>query len=190
MLLYPNLSNSVTIDGIEYFINTEYYIILKILEISKREDLTNEVKAIACCELFYKSKCQDIVKGIDAMWAWIKEGELKINDIGGEEQSEPVLDYFKDDQFIFASMCQSYGDVWKKWHWYEWKAAFDNLPDNSPIRQVMSIRGQKVKVGESSEEKIRIRKLKAIYALNPLAKEKTGEEILAELQERERNKNG
>lgn len=184
MLLYPDLSHSVKIDGIDYEVNTKYFIVLKILELAK-QDLNEVVKAKLFLDLFYKAGFGDNpLLALEAMWAWIKEGNLKINTI--EEESEPVLDYFKDDQFIFASMCQTYGEAWKKWHWYEWKAAFDNLPDNTPIKQIMSLRGQKIKADESAEEKIRIRKLKHIYSLGEEKKERTGEEILTELRERER----
>lgn len=185
MLLYPDLSHSVTIDGIEYEVNTKYFIVLKILELSKK-DLKETIKAKLFLDLFYKDGFGDNpLLALEAMWAWIQDGNLKINSID-EEESEPVLDYLKDDQFIFASMCQTYGEVWKNWHWYEWKAAFDNLPDNTPIKQIMSIRGQKIKSSESAEEKIRIRKLKKIYSLGEENKNRTGDEILAELQERKR----
>lgn len=189
MLLYPDLTHSVIIDGVEYEVNTKYFIVLKVLEYSSDKELSNAQKVVYCLKLFYKNGFgKDIEKAYEAMWAWINDANLRINDIGDKKIKEPILDYKRDDQFIFASMCQVYGNDWKQWHWYEWKAAFDNLPETAPIKQIMNIRMQEVSLDMDAEEKIKLRKLKATYALESPKKERTGEEILAALQERERKK--
>ena len=54
MLLYPNLLDSVIIDGVEYKVNTKYYIILKVLEYSNNPDFSDAQKVVYCLKLFYK----------------------------------------------------------------------------------------------------------------------------------------
>lgn len=189
MLLYPNLIDSVIIDGIEYKVNTKYYIILKVLEYSNNPDFSDAQKVVYCLKLFYKDNWgNDLSKAIDAMWKFITLAnyQTKYED---DEKQDKILDYQKDSQIIWASMTQAYGNAWKDWHWYEWKAAFDNLPPESPINKVMGYRLEKITSDMSADEKKRINKLKEIYSLDDEPKKKrTSAQILADLREIKRKR--
>ena len=62
-------------------------------------------------------------------------------------------------------MCQAYGESWYHWHWWRWKAAFDNLPGDTPIKEIINIRARKITSKMLSEEKKNLQELKQIYAL-------------------------
>lgn len=158
---------SVKVDGIEYPIHYQYYFILKIMELLDDSKLDERERAILVLRYFYVDKIPpDPQKAITAMFDFInKANYVSYGKKSSNKEDKQLYDYWQDHQIIYASMCQAYGETWYEWHWWRWKAAFDNLPSDTPIKEVISIRGRKIYSKMSSEEKKNIQELKQIYAL-------------------------
>lgn len=60
--------------------------------------------------------------------------------------AEKVLDYIEDGEYIYSSFLQAYNidlvDV-EELHWHKFKALLLGLPDNTKIKEIMSMRGWK-----------------------------------------------
>lgn len=70
---------------------------------------------------------------------------------GGRER---IIDYIEDGEYIVASFMQAYGiDLTEcDMHWHLFKALFVGLPDETKIKQIMSMRGYR-KDNKSYEKK-------------------------------------
>ena len=165
-LLFPGLDTSVTVDGEDYPINYRYYYVLRIISVLEDQERTEEERVIDLLRIFYKAKIPKNIKGaIEACLNFIAQGSYQTDLQGKNQNKAPVYDYERDHQLIFVSMQQVYGDSWRKWHWWQWKAAFDNLPENTPIKNVISIRVRKIECKMSATERANLQELKQIYAL-------------------------
>lgn len=195
-ILYPDsLPRSVEVDGQEYAIRWQYYIILEILRLFDDEDLDIEEAVAIALDLFYVNEIpRDIMKAFQAMQEFIDRASWN-NGYRGKPQktTERLFDWELDAPFIWASFRQVYGGWdWSNSHWWEFKAAFDGLPDNCKIREVIAIRARKVDPKMSAKEKEAIWESKRFYAL-PKKKAKgarTAQEIERELLERVQKNGG
>lgn len=63
----------------------------------------------------------------------------------GESTNEKLVDYSIDADAIYSSFAQVYGIRLNetKMHWYEFRALFENLPEDCPVGRLMHIRGMK-----------------------------------------------
>lgn len=185
-LLYSKLPDYVEVSGVEYKINVRYTYILKIFEIIEDNEQSDEEKTIGILSLFYKEKIpDDIEAAINAVFEFIGAGSYQTN-YRGKGSGKALFLYTRDHQLIWASMAQTYGLDWKhhQLHWWEFKAAFDNLPEDTPIKSVIRIRGKKIKAKMSSEEKQDLLDAKQMYSLDGnIEKQQTAAEIEKELLE-------
>lgn len=154
--------------GDKYFkINYQYYYVLKIMDIVYDKDLSETKRASLILKYFYKDEIpQDLKAALEACFKFIAKGNYQTTYTGSGSDNSPTYDFALDHQLIFASMTQSYGEAWYEWHWWKWKAAFDNLPSDSPIKEVISIRSRKITSKMSPEERKNLQQLKQIYKLN------------------------
>lgn len=62
----------------------------------------------------------------------------------GDTGADRVIDYIEDGEYIYASFLQAYNidlvDV-EELHWHKFKALLLGLPDNTKIKEIMSMRG-------------------------------------------------
>lgn len=185
-LLRPDdLPYSVTVDGVEYDILPQYFIILEIFKLMDDDMLSDYNKARYMLELFYADTVPpDTQHAFDAMWEFIRRGNWD-NGYRGKESNRRVLDWEVDAPFIWASMKQAYPLWdWSNAHWWEWKAAFDSLPATAKISEVMQIRTQKIDGKMESKAREALRELKRAYALpaKDTGDRRTAAEIEAELK--------
>jgi len=185
-LLRPDdLPYSVTVDGVEYGILPQYFIIIEIFALMEDDTLSDHVKARHMLDLFYADVVPpDARHALDAMWEFIRRGSWN-NGYRGKESNERVIDWELDAPFIWASMKQAYPLWdWSKAHWWEWKAAFDALPATAKINEVLQIRTQKIDGKMEPRARDTLRELKRAYALpdKGAGDRRTAAEIEADLK--------
>lgn len=168
-LLKPLRTTKINIDGKDYKIRYQFYYILEILKILDNKKLNEETKVTYILDYFYEKMPNNLEKAVKELFNFIGEGNYKTN--LKSEPKEPDFSWDKDHQIIWASMTQVYGNSWKNWHWFEFKAAFDNLPQDSPINRVIEIRTQKIDPKMNIKEKQKIKELKDYYSLGEEKKE-------------------
>jgi hypothetical protein len=156
------------VDGEKYQVNYYYHAILKIIDLLGSGEWSDEEKIPQALGLFYLGNIPgDVEAALNALFSFIGKGSYQTNYRRGQGNNKILYDYQKDQQLIWASMAQTYGLDWtsRRLHWWEFKAAFDNLPEDTPIKNVIRIRSTKIKTKMSSEEKQQLLELKEIYAL-------------------------
>lgn len=180
---------TVEIDGEAYGIRWQYYIILNILKTLQDEELNEWIRINLVLDLFFVDRIpEDIVQAFGAMMAFINAGTWS-NGYVGHEELQTCMDWDIDAPFIWASMKQAYPYWdWSQAHWWEFKAAFDSLPDDAKINSVIRIRAMKLHKDMSAEQKQAVRELKEMYALP--VKRRSAKEIEAELKARVGVKDG
>ncbi|MCG4280859.1 Gp15 family bacteriophage protein [Lacticaseibacillus saniviri] len=86
--------------------------------------------------------------------------------IDGDDQ---VMSLKFDGNLIYASFRQAYGidlfDEQGKLHWAKFSALLNGLPEDTAMRQVMTIRGKKIDKHMSSDEKQEIKKLQEYWRI-------------------------
>ena len=95
--------------------------------------------------------------------------------------SEPILDYIIDGEYIYASFMQAYNiDLLScNMHWHIFKALLNGLPSNTYIKEIMSMRAYK-KSNKNYEQTQR--ELKEAWRL-PINYSKEQEDIMKEINE-------
>jgi len=86
-----------------------------------------------------------------------------------KKKEKKLISLEKDAELIYASFLQSYGmnlfSEQSKLHWQEFKALLNGLPENTIMKQVISIRSWEPKEGESKEYKENMKRLQQMYSL-------------------------
>jgi hypothetical protein len=186
-LLYPDaLPYHVTIGDEEFEIRPQYYIILGILKILQNEELEPGEQAAFSIDVFYgdETKPTDPEAAMKALQEFIERGSWS-NGYQGKPAKEELLDWEYDAPFIWASMKQAYPFWdWSDAHWWEFKAAFDSLPETTKIKEVMRIRSMEITSEMDATTARNVREMKNHYRINrgAAAKHKTAKEIEAELK--------
>ncbi|GEM_PF-5524183 len=167
-LLYPDsLPKSVIVDDIEYEIRWQYYVVLELLKLFSDRTMSDNEKAYFIFDLFYVGIVPENKEyALKAVTAFIDGGSWD-NGYESEEKSDrPVMDWNIDAPFIWASMKQTYPFWdWSQAHWWEFKAAFDALPDTAKINEIIRIRLKSITGDMTSEQRKAWVALKKQYAL-------------------------
>jgi hypothetical protein len=187
-ILYPNsLPYAVCVDGVDYPIRPEFYIVLELISLMKNDELPAKKRLEQMFDLFYKDAIpQNIDSALDALLQFINAGSWS-NGYQSKQKSDTLLDWEKDAPFIWASMRQTYPSLdFTHAHWFLFKACFDSLPDNCKINDVIRIRATKITSSMSKEQRESMQELKQIYALpkKKSVKQKSPKELEAELKKR------
>ena len=89
--------------------------------------------------------------------------------VRSRRKSGKVVDFTLDSGYIYAAFMQTYGiDLYEcadELNWRKFIFLFENLPENTAIAQIMSIRAREVDPKATPEEQQRLAELKVMYAL-------------------------
>lgn len=86
---------------------------------------------------------------------------------GKGKKGKRLYDFAWDEPYIYASFTQAYKIDLRtaKLHWWNFKALFCSLPQDTVFGRILHIRGIELSPTMSNEEKAHYRQLKRIYAL-------------------------
>ncbi len=129
-----------------------------------------------CFEIGFEWLVKPLFKGILTTSEKAEIMQFVINNYinfrkNADDGSQTVLNFSQDSLYIYGSFMDAYGiDLFEeqnKLHWWKFIALFEALPDESKIKQVMSIRAREIpKPDGHNQELIRqIMEQKRCYAL-------------------------
>lgn len=187
------LPRSITIDGADYAINTDYRIMAEF----ERQIFTcgNDRKKFArliaetVAKLFIDKpplgKYGNVVK---AMMEYYRCGKPLKENATSERKIKRYYDYNEDSDYIYAAFKQQYGIdlITAKLHWWEFRSLFMGLTEATEIVKIMQYRGTDVSKIKNKAEKARIKKFQQRFALaeNNVRKYATLEERNAAFKQR------
>lgn len=172
-LLFEELPYSVRVGEKEYNIDPDYRIMARfeqgILTSDRGDKKAMSKLLVGCLVDFYKGEIpSDIQSAMDSMWWFYRCGEpldSKINSTG-TKQYKRLYDYDVDAALIASAYADTYGIdiISSKMHWWQFKAYFMGLSDETRLVKVMSYRGVDLSQFKGSQRK-HYAKLQARYAL-------------------------
>lgn len=173
-ILLDTLPEYVTIEGKEYFIDTDFRTCIIF------EKLINGVgddreAVLSWVELFYTDECpsnlQEAVDGILFIYSCGKPDKPKSAPRkNGNVVLKPkmVYDFEVDAPYIFGAFMSQYGidlnDI-EYLHWWKFMSLFRSLNSDNKIVEIMSIRATDISQIKSKSEQARIARLQKIYEI-------------------------
>ncbi len=133
---------SVTVDGAEYEIRTDYRNILLLLEAMADEALSEKEKWLAALNIFYQEKCPDHAEEAIKQLVWFLNGGKPETET---HHKKPIFSWNQDEQLIFAAVNKVSGREVRAveyMHWWTFLALFQEVGE-SLFSQVVNIRVKK-----------------------------------------------
>ena len=145
MNLSRALDQAITFDGKRYRLNLSFDTVLMVMEVQRDKLLTPLQRLQLGVELIAGKKTARLpVEKLEKLMTQINEEYVSAGVKTTEPGTPRVLDFEQDAALIYAAFQQAYGiDLNKERGRLDWRyfiALFQGLPDNTQIRQVMSIR--------------------------------------------------
>ena len=153
MSAFEKLPTHIQINGAECEINTDFRTVLTFLAMMDDDDIPGNYKMALMAEMFG-------VNSPSAVWEWINQGEK------AEAGSVKVIDFQKDERYIYSAFLQEYGiDLYeiRYLHWYKFMYLLESLTDRCMLKQIMSIRATDISQIKDPAERERMRKLQNRY---------------------------
>ena len=145
------LPNAIMVNGNSFLINTDFRKWIKVGKMLEEKctilELAEEViQSISLAELLENS--EEILSKLLEFYT-----NPNATPRGDSNDTTPIIDYVEDGEYIVGSFMSAYGiDLTTvDMHWHLFKALFLSLPDNSKIKQIMSMRAYK-KSNESYDQ--------------------------------------
>ena len=169
-LLIDSLPDTVTVDGKEFFIRTDFRISIMFELLIGDKDLTPGQKLLHTLELYYDEIPADGEGAIEQVLSFYACGKQAKSKSGGKktEIKAPIYSFEHDDSMIFAAFYDQYGidlNEIEHLHWWKFKAMFDGLKSDNEIVKIMSYRATDLSTIKDKHERNRIARLKAIHAI-------------------------
>lgn len=181
MQLTKNLPTTVSIDGEEYLINTDFRASIQFEALVQQEK--DELKILQeMLHLYYRENIpKNIPKAIEkALWFYAG-GKPGAGNSDSKKETFYSFDY--DGDYIYSAFMEQYGvDLMSaELHWWKFRAMFLSMSDKTKFSEIIGYRSAKISGKMSKEEKEFYKKMKKIYALPKNQKE---EERMHEIRER------
>lgn len=197
--LEESLPETVTVDGRDYFITTDYRDWIRFEKMISSDELDDSEKIRIMLEFFEPDEdgCVDlpvnIAEALNALVWFYGCGDAE-QSRERRKKGEKIYDFDEDISLIHAGFKQSYDiDLFyaEHFHWWAFRSLLEAIPDNTRFSQIVSIRAADLSEMSKSERK-RYAKLKEACALKgkePKRKAMTQAEREQEMIERVRKIN-
>jgi hypothetical protein len=166
-ILVDALPESVTVNGRDYAINTDFRVGLNIILAYEDSELTPTEKALVLLELLYPEKPENLIEAVKEGVRFL-DGTLESNNRGTEEGSPVRLYSFqKDANYIFSAFQQTHGiDLTKtKLHWWQFLALFMDLGSETAFCNIIGLRNRLHDGTATKEERKRAKTMDNILKL-------------------------
>lgn len=170
-LLIDTLPETVTVDGRDVFIRTDFRISIMFELLVSDTELSQKQKLQQMLLLYFDDipdNTDEAVEQVLSFYACGKQGKKNSSSTGRNEIKSPIYSFEYDDGLIFSAFYDQYGidlnDI-EHLHWWKFRAMFDALKEDNEIVKVMRYRATDLSTIKDKHERNRIAKLKAIYAL-------------------------
>ncbi len=154
-------------------INTDFRTSIKFELLMQDNKVSEKDKVLLALNLYYDlSKIKDINIAIqDMLWFYRCGKEQKeelINSNSTEDKAKRIYSYEFDADYIFDAFLEQYQknlNKVKHLHWWEFKAMFNGLNEDTQIAKIMGYRSIDLSKIKDKDTKNHYKKLKKIYAL-------------------------
>lgn len=163
MSLYTLPPESITVNGVDYPVDTDFRVWVKFQGVLLA-DGTNDEKAVKVCELMAEMGLPKTKEALDAMLSFYS-GASTENQTGSGGNVK-AYDFEKDSEYIFSAFLDSYGIdlTTERLHWWRFKALFKSLPEDCQMCKIMMYRTVDIKKVPKEQRKF-YREMKARYSL-------------------------
>lgn len=174
-MLLDGLPSAVDVLGQSVPIATDYRVGILLERLLFNRHKTDIEKLEEALRMYYPGhvfRAEELEPAVDAMMDFYRCGrhpKKKDDQQAGTpgDDSEKSFDYDYDAGYIYASFVQAYGIdlATQKLHWWQFRALFESLPEDTKIMKVIGYRRAKVPDKASSDTRQEIERLKELYAL-------------------------
>jgi hypothetical protein len=176
-ILTDRLPTSLTINGQDYKIKSDFRTALKIILAFEDAELAGVEKSILFYDLLYIDKPEDVMEALHQGTWFLNGGKDEENESDGPR----VFSWEKDSNLIFAAYQQTHGiDLSEAdLHWWKFLALFMDLGSETAFCSLVGLR-RRVKTGKATkEEKQMAREMGSLFIV-PDIDDRTPDEIEAE----------
>lgn len=174
-ILMDSLPETVTVDGREYFVDTDFRTFIRFEKILQDSTLGSRERVHRWIDLFFtEERPTDIVAAIDEVLKLYRCGAApkkeRTQQANGFIPIRPkqIYDFEFDAPYIFGAFLSQYGidlNEIEYLHWWKFVALFQSLNSENKIVEIMSYRNTDLGKIENEKERARIAHLQQVYAI-------------------------
>lgn len=173
-MLLDTLPETVTVDGKEFFIDSDFRTTIIFEKIILDDTISSREKVEDAIELYFIDKVPHGYKeALNAVLDFYRCGEpqsKKSVKKNGDIELKPkmIYSYEYDAKYIYGAFLEQYGidlcDI-EYLHWWKFQALFQSLKSNTRIVEIMGYRATDLNEIKNKDERKRIARMKQIYDL-------------------------
>lgn len=169
-LFYEKFPDSIEVTGKKIRIVTDFREYIKLLDVLKDDELSNQDKVCILCEYFLDD-VHDLQEAIEQLCLFVsaKKERNKEELVSGESGSfKPLFSYSIDFPYILSGFLRDYHiDLCeiKYMHWWKFRMLFDGLSEDTEIKQRIMYRSVDLNTVKDKEERKKIRNIQRIIQL-------------------------
>ncbi len=158
-----SLPDTVTIEGKEYPIHTDFRVWVRCGILLEREK-NPILLAVELLKLCYPALPPSFEGAMEGIFSFYSGCEKTKRD---EVRTKPIYSFEHDGDLIYAAFYSQYGIdlAYASLHWYQFRALFSGLEEKSRFAEVLGAREMNLSKISDPAQKAYYRKLKAIYRL-------------------------
>jgi len=177
-LLIDELPETICVEGKEYDIDTDFSTFILLEQLLSDRGISDNLRMRETWSLLFPFDTvpplsEETLKQIEWFYRCGKvESERRKSEIAkrtnkAKKLNDQIYDFEFDDQYIFAAFMSCYGiDLTEcSMHWWKFKALFNSLDSDCEFVKIMGYRSADVGKIKDKEEKARIVRLQAMYAI-------------------------
>ena len=175
MTLYENLPESLTIDGVQYPIDTDFRTWVTLYD-KVCNGKTDEEKTTALVDFITGAGLPLVAASVEAVMDFFACAQVS-QKTGGKGSEPRVFDFVKDSEYIYSAFLEVYRiDLSReKLHWFSFNSLFRSLPEDCQICKIMHYRAVKLSDVPKTQKKF-YTEMKERYRLDRDAQPKTLEQ--------------
>lgn len=170
-ILIDVLPESVTVDGEEYEIRTDFRTSMLFELLMQDNEVKPQDKTKKALKLYYPVIPANINEAVEAiLWFYRcgKEDNPQRQKMNAKKGKTRVYSFEYDDDYIYAAFMTQYGidlqDI-EYLHWWKFRAMFHSLTNQNEFVKIMEYRSIEIKSDMSKEQQSFYRKMKRLHAL-------------------------
>ena len=170
-ILIDVLPESVTVDGEEYEIRTDFRTSMLFELLMQDNEVKPQDKTKKALKLYYPVIPANINEAVEAiLWFYRcgKEDNPQRQKMNAKKGKTRVYSFEYDDDYIYAAFMTQYGidlqDI-EYLHWWKFQSLFRSLNSSNKIVEIMSYRTTDISQIKSKTEQARIARLQKLYEI-------------------------
>ncbi|MBD7912014.1 MULTISPECIES: bacteriophage Gp15 family protein [Clostridium] len=168
-ILIDLLPEEVTIDGVNYKINSDFRTSMLFEMMMQDNEIDESDKLIRTIDLYYPVIPENIEQAIEkALWFYRCGKSIQNGKRDNNGKSEQIYSFEYDDEYIYSAFLDQYGfdlQDTQNLHWWKFKAMFKSLKEDNEIVKIMGYRAMTISNNMSKEQKDFYRSMKRLHEI-------------------------